>query len=243
MTKTAIQLYSLRELDESLLDLLARVGETNFDGVEFAGLGGETPETVAEALDTAGLGVAGAHVPFEELEANPADVVETYRKVGCDHLVVPYLDESHFDTEKTAVETAHQLDDLAERVAEAGAELSYHNHDHEFVEIGDRTAFDAFIAESNLNIELDVGWVVAAGRDPISLLDCLSGRTPLVHLKDTADGTPVELGDGDVDMGACADTARSVGAEWLVYEHDDPNDPEASLLHGAERLTELNKRP
>ncbi|WP_049969611.1 sugar phosphate isomerase/epimerase family protein [Haladaptatus cibarius] len=243
MTRTAIQLYSLRELDESLSDLLARVGETEFDGVEFAGLDDANPADVADALDTAELGVAGAHVPFEELEANPADVVETYRKIGCHRLVVPYLDESHFDSEESAVETAHRLDDLAERVAEAGAELSYHNHDHEFVEIGDRTAFDAFIAESDLNVELDVGWVAARGCDPTSLLDCLSGRTPLVHLKDTADGVPVELGDGDVDMEACADTARSVGAEWLVYEHDSPDDPEASLLHGAERLTELNERP
>ncbi|GAA0226275.1 sugar phosphate isomerase/epimerase family protein [Haladaptatus pallidirubidus] len=243
MTQTAIQLYSLRELDESLLDLLARVGETEFDGVEFAGLGDVSPADVAETLDEVGLGAAGAHVPFDELDANPGDVVETYEMVGCDRLVVPYLDESYFDSEETAIETAHRLDDLAERVERRGAELHYHNHAHEFVEIGDRAAFDAFIAESKVNIELDVGWVVAAGRDPVSLLDRLAGRVPLVHLKDTADGAPVELGDGDVNAEICADTARSVGAEWLVYEHDAPSDPESSLLRGAERLLELNKRP
>ncbi|WP_227353452.1 sugar phosphate isomerase/epimerase family protein [Haladaptatus salinisoli] len=242
MVRTAIQLYTLRELDDSLLDLLARVGETAFDGVEFAGLGDASPADVADALDEAGLDAAAAHVSFDELEADPEGAVETYRELGCDTLVVPYLDESHFDSEASARETARRLDELAARVERRGATLCYHNHDHEFVDAGDRTGFDAFVAESAVGIELDVGWVVAAGRDPLSLLDRLEGRVPLVHLKDTAAGAPVELGEGDVDVDACADAARDAGAEWLVYEHDDPDDPRTSLRHGASRLAELAER-
>ncbi|WP_266078745.1 sugar phosphate isomerase/epimerase family protein [Haladaptatus caseinilyticus] len=240
MARTAIQLYTLRELDESLPDLLARVGETEFDGVEFAGLGDSDPEIVADALDTAGLDAAGAHVPIEELESNTEAVVKTYHKIGCDRLVVPYLDESNFDSETTATETAHRLDALAERVEAHGSTLCYHNHDHEFAEIGDRTGFDAFIAESDVHIELDVGWVVAAGRDPYSLLDCLAGNVPLVHLKDTADGSPVELGEGDVNVADCVNAALRAGAEWIIYEHDDPDTPESSLVNGAERLAGLD---
>ncbi len=240
MARTAIQLYTLRELDESLPDLLARVGETDFDGVEFAGLGDSDPGDVANALDDAGLGVAGAHVSIEELEADPASVIEKYRTVGCDRFVVPYLDESNFDSERTAIETARRLDDLAEQVEASGGTLCYHNHDHEFVEIGDRSGFDVFLSESNVGIELDVGWVDAAGRDPVSLLDRLADRVPLVHLKDTADGVSVELGEGNVDVTACANAGRRNGAEWLVYEHDDPDDPERSLVHGSKRLAELN---
>jgi sugar phosphate isomerase/epimerase len=240
--RTAIQLYTLRELDDSLPDLLARVGETAFDGVEFAGLGDTDHADVADALDAAGLAAAAAHVSFDELEADPVGMVETYRTLGCDTLVVPYLDESHFDSEVSAHETARRLNELAARVERHGATLCYHNHDHEFVDAGDRAGFDAFVAESEVGIELDVGWVVAAGRDPLSLLDCLEGRVPLVHLKDTAAGKSVELDKGDVDVEACTNAARDAGAEWLVYEHDDPDDPRASLRHGANRLAELVER-
>ncbi|WP_435155345.1 sugar phosphate isomerase/epimerase family protein [Haladaptatus sp. DFWS20] len=242
MMRTAIQLYTLRDLDVPLPDLLARVGETEFDGVEFAGFGDATPADVADALDETELDVAGAHVPIEELEANTEAVVKAYQEVGCTRLVVPYLDESNFDSEAAATETAHRLDALAERVEAHGATLSYHNHDHEFTDIGDGTGFDILIAESDVDIELDVGWVVAAGRDPISLLDTLAGRVPLVHLKDTAAGIPVELGDGDVDLEACANAARRVGSDWIVYEHDDPDDPEASLVHGSKRMAKLEYR-
>jgi len=34
----------------------------------------------------------------------------------------------------------------------------------------------------------------------------------------TADGADAELGEGSVDMDACAAAAGEAGAEWLVYE-------------------------
>lgn len=36
MARTAVQLYTLRDLDESLPAILDRIGETSLDGVEFA---------------------------------------------------------------------------------------------------------------------------------------------------------------------------------------------------------------
>jgi len=238
--RPAIQLYTLRELDDSLPDLLRRVGETRFEGVEFAGLGDSDPEEVREALDDADLDAAGAHVGIEEFEADPEAVVETYRKLDCDRLVVPYLDDAEFASETAVTDTARRLQTLAGRVDEAGASLGYHNHDHEFTDVGDdRTAFDLLADETDFDLELDVGWATAAGRDPAGLLRDLRGRVPLVHLKDVADTTPVELGEGDLDVEACVAAARDAGTEWLVYEHDRPTDPEESLEHGAERLAEL----
>jgi hypothetical protein len=34
----------------------------------------------------------------------------------------------------------------------------------------------------------------------------------------------------------CIDAARKVGVEWLIYEHDTPEDPLVSLEHGNETL-------
>lgn len=244
MVRTAIQLYTLRDVDDSLPDLLARVGETEFEGVEFAGLGGTEPAEIAAALDDAGLSAAGAHVDLAALETEFDDVVAAYDELGCDTLVVPYLDETHFESEDAVRETARRLTDVADRLADRGVQLCYHNHDHEFVDVegAEGDAFDLLVdLTDDLGIELDVGWALAAGRDPVALLSRLAGRVPLVHCKDVAveTRTPVELGEGDLDLDACARAAREAGAEWLVYEHDDPDDPLRSLATGSELLASL----
>jgi len=237
--RSAIQLYTLRGLDESVPELVARVGETAFDGVEFAGLGDAGPVEVREALDDAGLDAAAAHVGVEALEDEFEPTVEAYRRLGCDRLVVPYLDESHFESRDRATETAQLLAALDARLDERGLGLAYHNHDHEFVSIGDSTAYDLLVDETDLALELDAGWATAAGRDPTDLLARLPDRAPLVHLKDVAGDRPVELGDGDLDAAGCVRAAREAGTEWLVYEHDDPDDPAASLDRGAETVGDL----
>ncbi|USZ67444.1 sugar phosphate isomerase/epimerase [Halorussus salilacus] len=237
--RPAIQLYTLRALDEPLPDLLARVGDTAFEGVEFAGLGDSTPEAVRDALDDAGLDAAAAHVGIDALDADLDAAVETYRTLDCDRIVVPWLDESHFTSRESVAGVARRLAELDARLGDRGVSLAYHNHDHEFVEVGATTGFDILVEETDLDFELDAGWATAAGRDPIDLLSDLRGRVPLVHLKDVSGETPVELGDGDLDAGGCVRAAREADAEWVVYEHDDPEDPEASLARGAETLAEL----
>ncbi|ELY96341.1 sugar phosphate isomerase/epimerase family protein [Natrialba taiwanensis] len=247
MVKTAIQLYTLRELDESLPSLLRRVGQTSFDGVEFAGADDPTPETATVLADT-GLTAAGAHIGIESLEGDLDAVVSDYAVLGSDRLTVPYLDAEHFSTADAVRETGTRLETLADRLETRGFELGYHNHDHEFVTVAGqgradngRSAFERLIehTDESLSIELDVGWAVAAGYDPVALLERLAGRVPLVHIKDVADGRPVELGEGEVDLEACVTAACDAGAEWIIYEHDEPADPVASLERGAEVLESL----
>lgn len=237
--RPAIQLFTLRDLDAALPDLLARVGETAFEGVEFAGLGESDPGEIRAALDDAGLEAAAAHVGVQELDADLDGVVETYRRLDCDRVVVPYLDESHFASEDAVVDTARRLSELDDRLADRDVRLGYHNHDHEFVALDGRSAFELLADETDVDLELDVGWATAAGYDPTDLLADLRGRVPVVHLKDVAGDRPVELGDGDVDAEACVRAAREAGTEWLVYEHDEPDDPEKSLEHGAATLSGL----
>lgn len=235
----AIQLFTLRALDEPLPDLLRRVGDTEFDGVEFAGLGDSDPEEVRGALDDAGLEAVAAHVGIEDIEADTEGVAETYQQLACGRIVVPYLDEVHFASEKDVADTARRLETLAAKLDDHGVSLGYHNHDHEFVDLDGESAFDLLAEETDIDLELDVGWATAAGHDPASLLRHLRGRVPVVHLKDMSGDTPVELGEGDVDSEACVEAAREAGTEWLVYEHDEPTDPEESLERGAETLAGL----
>lgn len=233
-----INLYTLRDLDESLPLVLQRVAKAGYGGVEFAGVESSPSET----LDETGLAVAGAHVPIDDLENEFETAVETYRELDCEHLVVPYLPESEFESIEAVEKTAGRLDDLDDLLAEEGFDLHYHNHDHEFTDLGETTGFEAFCDRSSVGLELDLGWIVAAGEPPTELLDRYADRVALVHAKDTHEGTPVELGEGELDLEDCVRAARESSVEWLLYEHDTPEDPLESLECGAKTLASVNQR-
>jgi sugar phosphate isomerase/epimerase len=241
--QSAIQLYTLRNLYEPLPEILERVGDTAFEGVEFAGFGDASPETVAATLAETELEPMAAHVGIEEFEDDLDATVEAYREVGCDHLVVPWLDPVNFESRDAVVETANRLQAIADELADRGVAFSYHNHDQEFQPVGERTALDVLAAETDqrVGLELDVGWALVGGRDPADLLATYADRVSLVHLKDVDVATeePVELGDGDVDIDGMTQAARDAGATWLCYEHDHPDDPLDSLRHGGEVLAGL----
>lgn len=237
--QTAIQLYSLREREEPTLHLLSRIAETSFAGVEFAGL----PDAGAGVgLSATGLEPVAAHVGIEELEADLQGVVDAVTGVDCRRLVVPWIGPEGFETVAAVEGTAERLAALGDRVADHDCELLYHNHDHEFVDLGGPSAFEVLCKRTpdTVGLELDLGWVRYGGYDPATLVRGLADRVPLVHAKDVdAAGQPVELGDGLLDLAGCAEAVREAGVEWCIYEHDHPADPLASLEHGAAALAEL----
>lgn len=238
--RTAIQLYTLRGMEEPLTERIELVGRAGFDGVEFAGLEGTAPGALADALERADLSIASVHVPYESLEAGDLEALQT---LGCERVVVPRLDETYFESVEAIERTADELADLATEIEGRGMRLCYHNHDHEFVDVAGRSAFDRLVeaTPASVGFELDLGWAMATGTDPVGLLDGLADRVPMVHLKDVdrETRTPVELGEGDLDVEACVDAARRADVEWLVYEHDQPTDPRDSLRHGARALADL----
>lgn len=232
--KVGINLYTVRDLDDPLPRLLERVADAGYDGVEFAGID-DAP--IRETLDETGLAIAGAHVPIGKLEADLKATATRYRDLGCPRIVVPYLDEERFASIEATTETANRLDGLGERLAETGIAVHYHNHDHEFTDLGETSGFEAFVERSSVGLELDLGWIAATGRDPAVLLDRYENRVSLVHAKDTLAGDPVELGEGELDLENCIASAREAGVEWLIYEHDAPDDPVESLERGSETLS------
>jgi sugar phosphate isomerase/epimerase len=241
--QTAINLYSVRDLDEPTLDVIDRVAAAGYDGVQFSGgLGDATPGQARDALDEHGLDVTPAHVGIGDIEDDTDAVLDTYADIlGCDGVVVPHLGEEHFASADAITATADRLSALAADLAEDGIDLHYHNHAHEFTDLGEETGFERFIeATEDVYVELDVGWARTGGSDPVELIERYGDRMPLIHMKDmTADGEFAEIGEGVVDMAACAAAAADAGSEWLIYEHDEPADPAASIETGAEFLESL----
>ena len=246
MVKTAINLYSVRALEEPVLDTLDRVADAGYDGVQLSGglgaLGDAGAEAVAARLDEHGLEPTPPHVGMDELTDEVDAVYEAFGEtLGCDGAVIPHVDHEHFADAGAVDAFAADVNEVAVALDGRGWDLHYHNHDFEFTDLGEETAYDRFCAGTGAQLELDVGWAQVGGEDPADLLRRLDDRLDVVHMKDmhVDEREFAEIGEGDVDMQACADAARDVDAEWLVYEHDDPEDPAASIETGAAFLDSL----
>ncbi|RKD98220.1 sugar phosphate isomerase/epimerase family protein [Halopiger aswanensis] len=242
MVRTAVQLYSLRDIDAPLPEVLDLVGETSFDGVEFATRirDDETDlEAVIDALERNDLAVAAAHVGLDDLENDYEAVTELYDRLGCRTLVVPWLEPEQFASEASIADAAERLAAVADDLAADGFDLQYHNHDQEFVSLGTKTGLDELLGRAeNVGFEIDLGWARAGGADPVTVVDRYADRISHAHFAD-ADGetmTCVELGEGDLDLERTLEAVRRADVEWYIYEHDNPENPRESMAHGAEML-------
>ena len=92
-----------------------------------------------------------------------------------------------FDEVRRDFDFMNRAIDLFER---EGLHFCYHNHFQEFVTCYEGvSAFDRLLlsVDPRLRFNVDVGWAMVGGQDPVALLRRLEGRVGNVHLKDFYD--------------------------------------------------------
>lgn len=245
--QTAVQLYSLSASPLSLTAQLEAVADAGFDGVEFAGLDAD-PGPVRSTLDRLDLTAPSVHIPFEGLESGVESAVEPYRAFGIETVVIPIIDSKRLQS-GTISGAAAAIDTVAADLRALGLQPAYHNHDAEFDRVDDTFALDVLLEETGIGLELDVGWAAAADADPVALIDRYADRLTAIHLKDVRldstaprGGVPVDLGEGDIDLDGCLTAAAAADVEWIVFEHDAPPEPLASLQAAGQWLAERTDR-
>ena len=236
--RTALHLDTRGETAQLLTESFERVVEADFDGIEFAGLAESDLLPTATALGQTKLAPVGVHVPYDRLQVDRRQVVHELATIGCKRVVIPSIHPDHFASHDAVARMATRLSALGGRLRTDGRLLCYQNDDHEFRGIDDGEdgsvdAYDLLVerAGEGLAFELDVGGVVTAGRDPVSLLHHLDGRVPIVTLRDvTAIGEPVALGEGIVNVEEIVIAARDTSVEWLVFARHGPGQSEGTRL-------------
>jgi sugar phosphate isomerase/epimerase len=121
----------------------------------------------------------------------------------------------------------------------AGLSFAYHNHNLEFRKIGDVLPYDLLLQETDpslVQMEMDIGWVVAAGADPVAYLTKYPDRYHSLHIKDLKNvGIPNNnmkmisaiIGKGIIDWKAVLAAAHKVKLERAFLEIEEPYDPSA----------------
>ena len=248
--KLALQLYSIREdMEKDFFGTLKKVKEMGYDGCEFAGLYGNDPEKINEECQKLGLVPISAHVAYQDIIQDIEKAVDTYSKIGCKYMVIPYLPENlRYGTPKYPQLLA-DMKEIAKACKEKGIMLLYHNHDFEFkkAENGEYVLDELYkeIPSDLLATEIDTCWVNVGGENPSDYVRKYTGRAPIVHLKDfTGDknehmyeliGIESEkkevkstfefrpLGCGKQNIQSIVDAAKDAGAGWVVAEMDSPS--------------------
>ena len=219
----AIQLYTLRNVKQSFADILKKVRETGFDGVEFAGFHDYAPADLKTLLDSLGLTAEGSHTPYEQLQSDLPGVIEANRILGTGYIILPWYSA---ETRDEYLRLAEFCDKTGRAVREAGMEFLYHNHSGEFTLFDGKTGLE-LLAENtesgNLSFQLDVYWAQYAGFDPTEYMKKLGGRCRTVHLKDMAgpEKRMTEVGTGIVDIRGVIAQGREMGLPWFTLEQDN----------------------
>ncbi|MBQ8356992.1 MAG: sugar phosphate isomerase/epimerase [Clostridia bacterium] len=245
----AVQVYSVR--DDAKADLrgtLEKIKKMGYDGVEFAGLYGNSPAEIKAMCAEIGLVPISAHVPYLDMLADPKGVLSQYAEIGVKYVAVPYLTPEYRPGTENFPEVVKNVAMLGKVAKDLGIQLLYHNHDFEFVKLDGKYALDILYEEVSadlLQTELDVCWVNVGGEVPADYIRKYSGRCPVVHLKDfygeksedmyeligiqsAAPKRPGNfefrpVGSGLNDFPAILKASAESGAEWVIVEQDKPS--------------------
>ncbi len=187
------------------------------------------PESQRSANFKIPLGPDGKPMTFpkmKNLKENGTEIVDLVAEGGIKYLVCANMPISSVDELKEAVDILHIT---AEKTQKAGIQLMYHNHTSEFKKIDDLMPYDYLLTElsaDELKMELDLGWALTAGKDPVEIFKNNPNRFPLWHIKDMdAAGNILPFGKGELDFKAIFENASIAGLEYFFIEQDFPEHP------------------
>jgi sugar phosphate isomerase/epimerase len=230
-SRIALQLHTLRDhlrTEDEVARSFARVREIGYEQVQLSGLPPLAPARIRQLAEGAGLAICATHEPSQEIVDEPRRVADRLSELGCRFTAYP--------APHVPLETLDQVFALADALSRAGEVLrshgrllTYHNHAAEFRKLGGKAILDWLYERSDpilLHAELDTYWVQAGGADPARYCARLSGRLPLLHLKDyavTAEGRPVTaaLGEGNLNFRTIVREAQMADCHYYIVEQDE----------------------
>lgn len=239
-----IQLYTINDaMKADARGALKKLHEIGYVEVESAGYGSLTAQQFRGLLDEAGLVCPSAHLPFDPANLNKA--FDDAHALGAKYAVSSYMRSLVLgaDAPKSILAKGITLDEaqrtaeLANRIGEAaqksGLQFIYHNHNFEFADVGNgQIGYDLILKDTDpkrVKFEIDCGWMIFAGHDPVSYFKKHPGRIPMIHVKDflsaqkgATEMQGAELGHGTVDYKPVFAAAEKAGLQHYFVEQEGP---------------------
>jgi sugar phosphate isomerase/epimerase len=262
-----LQLYAVREAAaKDLPGTLQAIADIGYGEIELAGRPKQPVAQIRTLLADCGLAVPSMHAGMSELQKGAEQYIEYAKALGVEYLVCsfPGTADSRLTSLK-AIATGMTLDDwkwnaqqlnrLGELAHKAGMRCGYHNHNLEFRSFDGVVAYDELLRLTDpalVTMELDIGWIVTAGRDPIAYLRKYADRISMMHIKDVRKDAQTtveqvltqttEVGSGKIDwQGLFAATDSKHIRHYFVEQENFERNPLESAKISFDYLRRLGK--
>jgi sugar phosphate isomerase/epimerase len=242
-----MQLFAVRDLlAKDFGATLKQIAALGFEEVEAAGFLTLTAAQVKAAMKDAGLRCVSGHYPMQSWQTQLDANLKFASEAGLKYVVcsAPALkDPSRVaGMSRKAQQDAMTLEDwrwnaselnrIGEAANAAGLRLAYHNNTNEFRALGGVVPYDELVhltEPHKVTFELDCGWALVGGADPVAYLKRNAGRIPMIHVKDfhsltlATDGgrlPAAEMGQGVIDNRPILEAALRTGVEHCFVEQE-----------------------
>jgi sugar phosphate isomerase/epimerase len=137
---------------------------------------------------------------------------------------------------------AEQFNRIGERVNAAGIRFAYHNHTAEFRSENGVVFYDELMKATDpakVTFEMDCGWVVVGGKNPVDYLTRYPTRISMLHVKEfkMSGWTPgpdpppsTEMGRGSIDYRPIFEAAKKGRIEHAFVEQEEFDMPPMDAL-------------
>lgn len=259
--RTGLQLYSVRDLlAKDYVGTLKMVSQIGYRNVEAAGFYNHSAAEVKQAMGIAQLNCFSAHYSLADLLKDVDGTITFAKEIGL-HWVIcsspSVADPSRFanapggawqamHNSMTADDwkwNAEQFNRIGHKMKSRGLQFGYHNHTMEFRDLGGGlNGYQIILKDTDprvVTLEMDCGWVAAAGGNPAEILLAHPKRFSLLHIKDFKALQPgqqpgqrvsTELGKGSIDFKPIFAAANKVGIRYAIVEQEEFDMPAADAL-------------
>ena len=223
-----IQLYTVRnEMLADAVGTLKKLAALGIKQIESArsdkgSYYGLKPAEIKNICNGLGMQLRSGHV---HLDDQWQQTMEEGVQSGQEYMICSTM-PSNGQTVDNYKKVAEQFNKAGEACKKLNIKFGYHNHDYEFAKENGKVLYDVLVENTDpayVNMELDLGWVVAAGKDPLDYFARYPKRFPLWHLKDMdlEKKHSVEFGKGGLDIRKMLANSTQSGLKYFFIEQEE----------------------
>ena len=201
----SVQLYTIRHaLAEDRGSALSRLAGLGFRAVELFDFV-DRADAYADLLGEHGLAAPSGHAML--IGEDAGKVFDAAQTIGMRTVIQPMVAADRWADLDGGVGTARALNEIADRAADRGLVVGYHNHWWELESrIGGTSALEVFAEhlDDTVVLEVDTYWAEVGGEGAVELLGRLGDRVGFLHVKDgpatQVMSDQVAVGSGSLDV-------------------------------------------
>jgi sugar phosphate isomerase/epimerase len=223
-----LQLYTVRnEMLKDNVGTLKQVASLGYKEIESAGSDkgsyyGFKPAEMKKVCNDLGMTLRSGHVHYDDKWQQTIDEAV---QSGQQYLIVSVM-PSNGQTVDNYKRVAEIFNTAGEACKKSYITFGYHNHDSEFDKDNGKVLYDVLLENTNpeyVKMEMDLGWVIVTGNDPLAYFAKYPGRFPLWHLKDMdlKAKHSVEFGKGSLDVKKMLENAKKAGMKYFFVEQEE----------------------